>query len=104
MLKYLWLALAVIVFCVVSYFIKVPSAQSQDIYGSILPSTVTRSSIGFSSNGAFLQLNPIARNVRPYDTLPVPTYLPQGQGVTTGKKKGKHPRPIICFHFSVKIH
>jgi hypothetical protein len=75
-------------------------ACGQDIYGSLLPSTVTRSVIGFQQYGNVLQLNPISRNVRPYDTQPVRIYTRQADDI---RPKKKHPEDNICLHFSVKI-
>lgn len=77
-------------------------ARGQDIYGSLLPSTVTRSNIGFSAfPSGNLQLNPISRNVRPFDTQAVINYTNKADDI---RPKKKHPKDNICLHFSVKLH
>jgi hypothetical protein len=102
--KWFWLFFGLTVFCIVSSFIKVPGAHGQDVYSSLLPSTVTRINIGYQRFGSILQINPVSRNVRPFDT--VISQSGGGRIFRSGKHK-KHPRDVICNKlnfFHVDIH
>ncbi len=57
--------------------------------------------IGFQQFGNVLQLNPISRNVAPFDTKSTSTYRNLQQSPISKKK---HPKDNICLHFSVKLH
>ena len=83
------------------------TAKGNDVYGRLLPSTVTRSVIGFQQFGPYLQLNPVSRNVRPYDNQPVINPYNFNRVHVGIKSKKRHPKDVICnklnfFHVDIR--
>jgi hypothetical protein len=97
---------AICIGMIVGFVVVVVKAEGSDVYGSLLPSTVSRLDVGLQRFGTVTVINPVSRNVRPFDTQRVPKRNVLNN-VIYRKKNKKHPRDVICnklIFFKVERH
>jgi hypothetical protein len=103
---YLGLYAIICIGLIVGTVIVIAKAEGSGVYGSMLPSTVSRLDVGLQRFGSVTVINPVSRNVRPFDTQYVPKRNVLDNRVFR-KKKRKHPEDIICnklIFFKVERH